>query len=114
MEKTDNNEIIVKKKTSEAMKAAQKRYHNKKKENEEFQECRRAYFRKHYENKKEKVIARVRTYERHVTEIEQLERLYELQQEGLINLCTGDMSEDEYVKYNERLLNKLCLVHLST
>ena len=30
MENTDNNEIIVKKKTSQAMKEAQKRYNNRK------------------------------------------------------------------------------------
>jgi hypothetical protein len=114
MENKDNNGIIVKKKTSEAMLAAQKRYYNKKKENAEFQERRRAYFRKHYENNKEKVIERVRNYQRNIAEIEQLERLYELQQEGLIDLYTGDMSEEEYEKYNERLLNKLSHVHLST
>ena len=36
MENTDNKEIIVKKKTSEAMLAAQKRYYNKKKEIKNF------------------------------------------------------------------------------
>ena len=113
MENKDNNGIIVKKKTSEAMLAAQKRYYNKKKENAEFQERRRAYFRKHYENNKEKVIARVRNYQRQVIELEQIERLYELQQEGLIDVHTGDMTEEEYDKYNQKLLAKLAHLHLT-
>jgi hypothetical protein len=114
MENNDNNEIIVQKKTSQAMKEAQKRYYNKKKENEEFQERRRADSKKHYDNNKEKVIARVRNYQRNVADFEQLERLYELQQEGLIDVYTGDMTEEEYDKYNQRLLNQLSHVHLSS
>ena len=113
-ENNNNNENkIVKKKTSEAMKEAQKRYYNKKKENPEFLERRRAYFRKHYDNNKEKVIARVRNYQRQVIELEQIERLYELQQEGLIDVHTGDMTEEEYDKYNRKLLNKLSHLHLT-
>ena len=111
MENT-NNEIIIKekKKTSEAMKEAQKRYYNKKKVNPEFQAVRREYSKKHYNNNKEKVIDRVRSYQRRVTELEQIERLYELQQEGLLDLHRGDMTEEEYDKYNRRLLDKLNLV----
>ena len=95
------------------MKEAQKRYCNKKKENPEFLERRRAYFRKHYDNNKEKVIARVRNYQRQVIELEQIERLYELQQEGLIDVHTGDMTEEEYDKYNQKLLAKLAHLHLT-
>jgi len=40
--------------------------------------------------------------------------LYELQQEGLINVHTGDMTEEEYEKYNKRLLNKLSHLHLTS
>ena len=111
MENT-NTEIIIKekKKTSEAMKEAQKRYYNKKKVNPEFQAVRREYSKKHYNNNKEKVIDRVRSYQRRVTELEQIERLYELQQEGLLDLHRGDMTEEEYDKYNRRLLDKLNLV----
>ena len=44
---------------SEAQKAAQKRDYNKIKENPEFQEVRRGYSKKHYDNNKSTVIARV-------------------------------------------------------
>jgi hypothetical protein len=119
MENNDNNEInnnevqVIKKKSSKAMKDGQKRYYNKMKDDPEFQEKRRAYSKKHYDNNKQKVIARVRSYQQQVTELEQIERLYELQQEGLIDVHTGDMTEEEYEKYNKRLLNKLSHLHLT-
>ncbi len=47
-------------------------------------------------------------------ELEQIERLYELQQEGLIDVHTGDMTEEEYNKYNQRLLNKLSVLHITS
>ena len=132
MENT-NTEVIIKekKKRTEAMRAAQKRYNDKLKQNEdhkilqkerqknyynkfkddpEFQELRRSYSKKHYDNNKDKVIERVKSYQRGVKELEQLERLYELQQEGLLDLHRGDMTEEEYDKYNRRLLNKLNLI----
>ena len=119
MENNDNNEInnnevqVIKKKSSKAMKDGQKRYYNKMKDDPEVQEKRRAYSKKHYDNNKQKVIARVRSYQQQVTELEQIERLYELQQEGLIDVHTGDMTEEEYEKYNKRLLNKLSHLHLT-
>jgi hypothetical protein len=67
------------------------------KDDPEFQEKRRAYSKKHYDNNKQKVIARVRIYQQQVTEIEQIERSCELQ-EGLIDVYTGDMTEEEYAK----------------
>jgi hypothetical protein len=96
------------------MKAAQKRYYNKKRENEEFQERRRAYSKKHYDNNKEKVINRVQNYQRKVLELEQLERLYELQQQGLINYDTGKINDEQYEKYNKKLFDKLAHLHLSS
>jgi hypothetical protein len=70
--------------------------------------------KKYRDNNKEKVIARVKNYQKQVLELEQIERLYELQQEGLINIHTGDMTEEEYEKYNKRLLNKLSVLHLTS
>ena len=131
MENT-NTEIIIKekKKRTEAQRAAQKRYNDKLKQNEEyrklqqerqknyynkfkadpeFQELRRAYSKKHYDNNKDKVIERVKNYQKKVTELEQLERLYELQQEGLIHLVGK-----EYEKINNKLLDKVAHIHLSS
>ena len=87
----------------------QKNYYNKFKADPEFQELRRAYSKKHYDNNKDKVIERVKSYQRRVTELEQLERLYELQQEGLIHLVGK-----EYEKINNKLLDKVAHIHLAS
>ena len=98
---------------SDAQKAAQKRYYNKIKENPEFQEVRRGYSKKHYDNNKSTVIARVQRYQARVQDMEQLERLHELQQQGLIHVQTGELTQEQYDKYNNRLLNRLAHLHLS-
>ena len=98
---------------SDAKKAAQIRYYNKIKENPEFQAVRRGYSKKHYDNNKSTVIARVQRYQARVQDMEQLERLHELQQQGLINVQTGELTQEQYDKYNNRLLNRLAHLHLS-
>ena len=110
-----NNTIEpVKKKISQALKDGQKRYYNKIKSTPEFQELRRAYSKKHYEKNKAKVIERVQRYQAKQQDLEQLERLYELQQQGLIHVQTGELTQAEYDKYNNRLLNRLAHLHLSS
>ena len=99
---------------SDAQKAAQIRYYNKIKENPEFQAVRRGYSKKHYDNNKSTVIARVQRYQARVQDMEQLERLHELQQQGLINVQTGELTQEQYDKYNNRLLNRLAHLHLSS
>ena len=99
---------------SGSLMAAQKRYYNKIKENPEFQEVRRGYSKKHYDNNKSTVIARVQRYQARVQDMEQIERLHELQQQGLINVQTGELTQEQYDKYNNRLLNRLAHLHLSS
>ena len=99
---------------SDAQKAAQIRYYNKIKENPEFQEVRRGYSKKHYNNNKSTVIARVQRYQARVQDMEQIERLHELQQQGLIHVQTGELTQEQYDKYNNRLLNRLAHLHLSS
>lgn len=99
---------------SDAQKAAQIRYYNKIKENPEFQEVRRGYSKKHYDNNKSTVIARVQRYQARVQDMEQIERLHELQQQGLIHVQTGELTQEQYDKYNNRLLNRLAHLHLSS
>ena len=94
----DNNntniEPEIKKKMTQAQKDGQKRYYNKVKLNPEFQEVRRAYSKKHYDNNKTAVIERVRRYQAKVQELEQLERLHEMQQQGLIYVHTGELTQE--------------------
>ncbi len=70
--------------------------------------------KKHYENNKAKVIERVRTYQAKMQDMEQVERLYELQQQGLIHVQTGEWTQEQYDKYNNKLLNRLAHLHLSS
>jgi len=113
----ENNNTIepeVKKKISQALKDGQKRYYNKIKSTPEFQELRRAYSKKHYEKNKAKVIERVQRYQAKQQDLEQLERLYELQQQGLINYDTGKINDEQYEKYNKKLFDKLAHLHLTS
>ena len=114
----DNNntniEPEIKKKMTQAQKDGQKRYYNKVKLNPEFQEVRRAYSKKHYDNNKTAVIERVRRYQAKVQDLEQLERLHEMQQQGLIHVYAGELTQEQYDKYNNRLLNRLAHLHLSS
>ena len=103
----------IKKKMTQAQKDGQKRYYNKVKLNPEFQEVRRAYSKKHYDNNKQTVIERVRRYQAKVQDLEQLERLHELQQQGLIHVQTGELTQEQYDKFNNRLINRLAHMHLS-
>ena len=80
---------------TQAQNDGQKRYYNKVKLNPEFQEVRRAYSKKHYDNNKAKVIERVKRYQSRVQDLEQLERLYEMQQQGLIHVQTGELTQEQ-------------------
>ena len=75
---------------------------------------RRAHSKKHYDNNKAKVIERVKNYQARIQDMEQVERLYELQQQGLIHVQTGELTQEQYDKYNNRLLNRLAHLHLSS
>jgi hypothetical protein len=99
---------------TQSQKDGKKRYYNKVKLNPEFQAVRRAYSNKHYDNNKSTVIERVRRYLARVQDLEQLERLYEMQQQGLIHVQTRELTQEQYDKYNNRLINRLAHLHLSS
>ena len=130
MENTDinNNEEVIKPKkgTSEAQKRAMKKYYNKMKDNEEYKQktreaikkCLKNYYdahkdeeefkqkcrdksKKSYERHKEDVIARVRAYQRRCQEIQQLEKLHELKEQGFITF------EKLTIKDNQELMNNI-------
>ncbi len=41
-----------------------------------------------------------------------IERLYEIQQERLIDVQTGDMTDEQYKKLEEKMINNLAHLHL--
>jgi hypothetical protein len=104
MENTNNiyNETVKPKKIcSEAQKRALKAYHERHKDSEEYKQRNRDKAKRAYEKNKEYIIARVRANQRRHQELEQLERLHELKEQGLITF------EKMTLKDNHELLNNL-------
>ena len=90
MENTDittiiNKEIKVKKPASEAQMRASKKFYEKHKNTEEYKQKNREHAKEQYQKNRENVIARVRLNQKRKQGIEQLERLYELKQQGIIS-----------------------------
>ena len=102
----------VRKPKSEAQKEAQKRYYLKIKSNPEYMERSRISSKKHYDGHKEEVLERIRKYQKDKLEFAKVEKLYELQQEQLLDLHTGDITQDEFTKLQEKMNNKLAHLHL--
>jgi hypothetical protein len=121
----NNNEIInnntsndtepikkVRKPKTEAQKEAQKRYYLKIKSNPDYMERSRISSKKHYDSHKEEVLGRIRKYQKDKLEQEIIEKYYELQQEQLLDLHTGDITQTEYNKLVEKMHSKLAHLHL--
>jgi hypothetical protein len=105
MENTNNinndEEVKPKRVYTEAQIKAVKAYHERNRDSEEYKQRQRVNSKKSYEKNKEKVIARVRANQRRIQELEQLERLHELKEQGLITF------EKLSLKDNHELLNNL-------
>ena len=80
-----NNETKVKKPASEAQMRASKKFYEKHKNTEEYKQKNREHAKEQYQKNRENVIARVRLNQKRKQGIEQLERLYELKQQGIIS-----------------------------
>lgn len=104
--------IKVRKPKTEAQKEAQKRYYLKIKSNPEYMERSRISSKKHYDSHKEEVLERIRKYQKDKLEFAKVEKLYELQQEQLLDLHTGDITQEEYNKLQEKMNDKLAHLHL--
>ena len=109
----DSQPIIkVKKPVSEAQKEAQKLYYLKIKSNPDYMERSRISSKKHYDSHKEEVLERIKKYQKNKLEFAKMEKLYELQQEQLLDLSTGDITQAEYNKLVEKMNDKLAHLHL--
>ena len=121
----NNNEIInnntsndtepikkARKPKTEAQKEAQKRYYLKIKSNPEYMERSRISSKKHYDSHKEEVLERIKKYQKDKLEFAKMEKLYELQQEQLLDLSTGDITQEEFNKLQEKMNDKLAHLHL--
>ena len=118
----NNNEIIindthkVKKPLTEAQKQvkkeAMKTYYLKMKSNPEYIERQRLSSKTHYYKHKEEVLERMKRYQQNKLELVRIEALHDLQQERLIDLHTGDISQEDYDKLQQKINDKLAHMHL--
>ena len=113
MENTDliNNDIDVgtkteekvKKPITEARRKAVKAYYEKHKDSEEYKQRNREHAKKQYQKDKQKVITRVRLYQKRTKELAQLERLHELKEQGLISFNLNAKGQQELLENLEIL-----------
>ena len=99
-----NDEIKPKRTYTEAQLRAVKAFRERNKDSEEYKQRNRDKAKKAYEKNKEYIIARVRANQRRVQEMEQLERLHELKEQGLITF------EKMSIQDNHELLNNLTIL----
>ena len=98
----------------EAKKIAMKRCYESKKNDPEYIERQRLSSRTHYYKHKEEVLKRMKEYQKNKLSLAQIEMLYELQRERLTDLHTGDITQEDYDKFQDKINNKLAQLHLST
>jgi hypothetical protein len=105
MENTDinnnNKDAERLNKLLEARRRAARAFHERNKDNEVYKQKQRDNAKRVYQKDKERIIARVRANQRRVQEMEQLERLHELKEQGLITF------EKLSIQDNHELLNNL-------
>ena len=100
----DNNKNKPKKINYEARRKASRAFHERNKDNEEYKKKQRENAKKAYEKDKERIIARVRANQRRKQELEQLERLHELKEQGLINFEKLSLNDNKVLLSNLEIL----------
>ena len=123
----NKNEIIIndniktskaKKQLTEAQKEKQREtmrnYYLKRKSDPEYIERQRLSSKTHYNKHKEEVLQRIKQYQKDKLELAQIEMLHELQQERLHDLSTGDITQKDYDKLQDKINKKLAHLHLVT
>jgi hypothetical protein len=106
----------VRKPLTEAQKAVKKEnmkiYYAKMKTDPEYIERQRLSSRTHYYKHKEEVLARMKKYQQTKLELARIEALHDLQLERLVDLHTGDISQEDYDKLQQKINDKLAHLHL--
>ncbi len=78
----------------------------------EYIERQRLSSRTHYYKHKEEVLARMKKYQQTKLELARIEALHDLQLERLVDLHTGDISQEDYDKLQQKINDKLAHLHL--
>ena len=87
-------------------------YYLARKNDPEYIERQRLSSKTHYYKHKEEVLQRMKKYQQNELELARIEALYDLQQERSIDLMTGDISQEDYDKLQQKINDKLAHLHL--
>ena len=98
----------------EAKKIAMKRCYERKKTDPEYIERQRLSSRTHYYKHKEEVLKRMKEYQKNKLTLAKIELLQELQLERQTDLHTGDITQEDYDKFQDRINDLLAHLHLAT
>ena len=98
----------------EAKKIAMKKVYERLKTDPEYIERQRISSKKHYYKHKEEVLKRMKEYQKNKLNLAKIEMLYELQLERQTDLHTGDITQEDYDKLQDKINNKLAHLHLTT
>ena len=98
----------------EAKKIAMKKVYERLKTDPEYIERQRISSKKHYYKHKEEVLKRMKEYQKNKLNLAKIEMLYELQLERQTDLHTGDITQEDYDKFQDKINDKLAHLHLTT
>ena len=87
-------------------------YYLTRKNDPEYIERQRLSSKTHYYKHKEEVLQRMKRYQQNKLELVRIEALHDLQKERLQDLHTGDISQEDYNKLQDKINNKLAHLHL--
>ena len=106
----------VKKPLSEEQREKQRlnmrNYYLARKNDPDYIERQRLSSKTHYYKHKQEVLERMKKYQQNKLELVRIEALHDLQQERLIDLHTGDISQEDYDKLQQKINDKLAHLHL--
>ena len=89
-------------------------YYLARKNDPDYIERQRLSSKTHYYKHKQEVLERMKKYQLNKLELARIEALHELQQERLIDLHTGDISQEDYDKLQQKINDRLAHFHLSS
>ena len=108
----------IQKPLTEAQKEKQretmKNYYLKKKSDPEYIERQRLLSKTHYYKHKEEVLKRMKEYQKNKLNLAKIELLQELQLERQTDLHTGDITKEDYDKFQDKINDLLAHLHLAT
>ena len=89
-------------------------YYLARKNDPDYIERQRLSSKTHYYKHRKEVLERMKRYQLNKLELAQIEMLHEIQQERSIDLMTGDISQEDYDKLQQKINDKIAHFHLSS